>query len=100
MLYDYIGSLLERDYSSERTLYLLGNVEIVEYRSIAFVQFYNTFLLRSDGGNIVLYLGTDSLVIDIDIGETVVQQIPQYGGSLAVLGKKQMRRPGFCQFWP
>ena len=89
---DQIGSLLHRDHLSERTLDLSRDLEMVEDRFLSLVQLYDFLLLRRDQGDILLRLLKDVPVIDMDVAERIVEQIPEDCGCLAVLGEEQLGR--------
>ena len=57
---------------------------------LAFVQVHDLLLFGSDDRNVLPGFVADLFVIDPDIGERIVQQVPEDGGRLAVLGEEQL----------
>ena len=85
-----IGPLPHGHHLSEGTLDLPGDLEMVVDRLLALVQVYDLLLLGGNEGDVFPGFVADFLVVDPDVGERVVQQVPEDGGRLAVLREEQL----------
>lgn len=85
-----IRSLLYRNHLAEGTLYLPRDLEMVEYRLFVVIELDDLFLVRRYLGDVFRDFFKLLPVIDIDIGECVIEKVSQYSGGLAVFCEKQL----------
>ena len=79
LLDDQRGSAGQHDLPTEGLLDLLVHPEVVEDVELAFVVLYDAHLIRSDLAQELTDLLGKQLVIHMDVGEILVQEIAQYG---------------------
>ena len=73
---------------------------MIEDRSLVIVQLDNLLLLGGDLGYVLPDVVVFLLVIHIDVGEGVVEEVPEYRGGLAVLCEQLLHTLGFCNPCP
>ena len=95
-----VGALLDGDDLSERALDLAADFEMVEDRFLAVIQFHDLFLIGRDEGNVPADLLVFPFVVDVDVGEFIVEQVPQDRGGLAVLGEERLHVLVSGEFFP
>ena len=62
---------------------------MVEDRLLAVVEFYYPLLLGRDEGDVAAYLLIDFLIVDVDVGKTVIEEVAQDSGGLGILREEQ-----------
>ena len=97
---DEIRTLLHRYHLAEGALDLAGHFEMVEDRLPAFVELDDLLLFGRDQGDVLARLLEHLRVVDVDVGERVVEQIAQHGGGLGVLGEEEFHPLGCGHFLP
>lgn len=98
--YYQICPLFYRNHLSERTLDLPRDIELVEQRLVAVIEFHDFFLVRGNLSDVLLDFLIFFLVIDIDVRERIIEKIAENRGGLAVLCKEQLDILGFGQLRP
>ena len=63
---------------------------MVEDRFPPLIEFDDFLLVRRNQGDVLAGLLKDALIVDVDVAERIVEQVPQNGSGLAVLGEKHL----------
>ena len=79
---DKVNTVPDGDHTPEKALDLLGNVEMLENRLLAFVELYDFDFLRGDGLDVTANFFIKRLVVHVDVIERLVQQVAQHDGGL------------------
>ena len=89
--FDYqIGALPHGNHLSKGALDLTSNLEVIVDGLFSLVEMDNLFLFRSYQGNVLPGFFGHPFVIDPDVGERVVEEVPQHGSRFAVFRKEQL----------
>ena len=95
-----IGPRLDRYDLAEGAFDLAAHFKVVENRFVTLIELDDLLLLGRYHRHIIVDFLIDSLVVDVDIGKGVVQQVAQDGRSPAVLREEQLYALVFGQFGP
>src|SRR5260221_11998982 len=85
MFDDQVGAAGQVHRLSKSGFHLLGHTELVEYRRTIMVIGDNIYFVRSNPLNITLGIVEDIPVIDDDLIEVLIQQIPEHARGLCLL---------------
>ena len=97
---DQIRPLLEGDHLPERTLDLAADFEMVEDRLLALVEFHDLLLVGRNKGDVPADFLVLVFVVDVDVREFIVEQVPEDRGGLAVLREELLDVLGFGEICP
>ena len=82
---ELIDTVFDGNHATEKAFDLLGHIEMVEYRLLAFVELYDFGLLRCDGLDVFPYLFIERSVIHPNVGERFVKQVAEHDTGLVHL---------------